>query len=333
MTDTTANTTDIDLLDHLAVIQLDVKIWSARKKLTPEDLGNAELPPEDLASLGSKRICDPDRLKAFSTLKARAVSVLERNGVRFLSGWAIPIDHLDQISNELSSIRDEFTQAKDTFLLGYEKDVEEWIAKHPQWASIIANSVVGEDYVRSKMGFKWQIFRILPPQAANPADDLQTDIGRLPGTLFDEIAKSADETWHKCYAGKTEITRKALSPLKTILDKLEGLSFMEPRVMPVAELIKTALGLIPNRGAIDGGTLIMLQGLVALLRTPADLLEHAQKILDGRQQPGELLNGFIGAPMAPDDTPQATPSPPEAKEEEMPESADDLPALESCGLW
>ncbi len=37
----------------------------------------------------------------------------------------------------------------------------------------------------------------------------------------------AAEAWRYCYAGKTEITRKALSPLKAIHDKLMGLTFVE----------------------------------------------------------------------------------------------------------
>ena len=58
-------TTDIAVLDHLVVVNLDIHIWTARKKLVPLDLGGAELPPEDLASLGSKRICNPDDLRSF----------------------------------------------------------------------------------------------------------------------------------------------------------------------------------------------------------------------------------------------------------------------------
>lgn len=83
-------TTNITVLDHLVVVNLDIHIWTARKKLVPLDLGGAELPPEDLASLGSKRICNPEDLRTFGTLKARAVNLLERNGIRFLSGWAVP---------------------------------------------------------------------------------------------------------------------------------------------------------------------------------------------------------------------------------------------------
>mgnify|MGYP003371351978 CR=1 FL=1 len=53
--------TDIKVLDCLLALNLQVSIWSARKKLTPEDFSGVsalDLPPDDLASLGSKRVCD-----------------------------------------------------------------------------------------------------------------------------------------------------------------------------------------------------------------------------------------------------------------------------------
>ncbi len=52
-------TTNITVLQQLLVVNLDVHIWSARKKLTAVDLSDTNLPPEELASLGSKRICNP----------------------------------------------------------------------------------------------------------------------------------------------------------------------------------------------------------------------------------------------------------------------------------
>ena len=54
---------DIKVLDNLLALNLNVNLWSARKKMVLEDFGGAELPPEDLASLGSKRIADPNSLK------------------------------------------------------------------------------------------------------------------------------------------------------------------------------------------------------------------------------------------------------------------------------
>lgn len=43
---------DIKALDNLLALNLNVNLWSARKKMVLEDFGGAELPPEDLASLG-----------------------------------------------------------------------------------------------------------------------------------------------------------------------------------------------------------------------------------------------------------------------------------------
>ena len=49
---------DICILDKLLALNLSVSLWSARRKMTAEDMGGVNLPPEDLASLGSKRIAD-----------------------------------------------------------------------------------------------------------------------------------------------------------------------------------------------------------------------------------------------------------------------------------
>jgi hypothetical protein len=274
--------TDIKVLDSLLALHLEVNIWTARKKLSPEDFAGATLPPEDLASLGSKRVCDPEALRVFGTLKARAVSLLDRHGVRFLGGWAIPESQAGAIVAELEQILLDFNAAKEDFLSRYDESVRDWIAKHTGWEQIIADSTVSADYVRSRMGFLWRVYRIVPPNPADPVmEGLKDEVASLGQTLFGEVSKAATEAWHKCFAGKTEITRKALSPLRTIHQKLSGLSFVEPRVSPVADLIHTAFEHLPKRGRIEGANLLMLQGLVSLLRDTDALIEHGQKIMDG----------------------------------------------------
>ena len=319
--------TDITVLDQLLVVNLDTHIWSASRKLLPEDLGNTDLPPDELASLGSKRICNPEEMNIFKTLKARAESLLRQNGIRFLNGWAIPQNKLNDIDNALATIRDDFNASKENFLQRYEQTVREWIDSHPAWSDIIANSVVSEDYVRARLAFRWQVFRVVPPTASDQTqDDLVDDVKNLGNTLYDEIAKSATETWKNCYEGKTEVTRKALSPLKSMHDKLMGLTFVEPRVSAIASIISTALDSIPKRGPITGATLLMLQGLVSLLRNPREIVEHGQKILEG-QTAGDLLSTISGIVTMPDCVGDSEPILPDSYE--IPA----LPALESCGLW
>ena len=142
---------DIRILDSLLALNLNISVWSARKKMCLEDFGGAELPPEDLASLGSKRIADPGSLKIFTTLKASAFNYLDRHGIRFMSGWDIPEDKAGDIIDELIRIREAFLQEKEAFLAYYDLSIENWIAKHCKWRNIIRESTVGPDYVRSRL--------------------------------------------------------------------------------------------------------------------------------------------------------------------------------------
>ncbi|MEF2144165.1 MAG: DUF3150 domain-containing protein [Desulfovibrionaceae bacterium] len=284
--------TDITVLDHLMALNLDVSIWTARKKLTPADFGGAQLPPEDLASLGSKKVCNPQELRIFGTLKARAVNLLDRTGVRFLGGWAIPEDKADEIVSELTIIRDDFLAAKEQFLSRYDEAVRDWIAQHPGWERLIGASTVSADYVRSHIGFKWQMFKLLPPADDSVHQGLQEEVNDLGGTLFSEVAKAATDTWKRCFEGKDKVTHKALSPLRSIYAKLAGLCFVEPRVMPVVDILDTAFNRMPRRGHIDGSALLLLQGVVSLLRDPATLVAHGQKILEG-QGASDILMGLL----------------------------------------
>ena len=291
---------DIRILDNLLALNLNVSLWSARRKMSQEDLGGAELPPEDLASLGSKRIADPENLKVFGTLKARAFNYLDRHGVRFMSGWAIPEEKAGEIVQELLNIRTEFQKEKEAFLADYDQNIQGWIEKHHQWGEIIRNSLVGPDYVRARMDFRWQLYKVAPLEqhtdnTAVLEAGLAEEVQGLGGTLFDEVAKSADDIWRKVYHGKTEVTHKALSPLRTLHAKLTGLSFVEPHVAPVADIVQAALLRMPKKGNITGTDLLLLQGLVCLLKDSTALVGHAQKVIEG-YGPAFVLDALLAGP-------------------------------------
>ena len=289
--------TEIKVLDNLLALNLNISLWSARKKLNTEDFGGVELPPEDLATLGSKRIAPPEKLRIFSTLKARAFSYLDRHGVRFLGGWAIPEEKAGDIIAELSTIRDEFNAQKEIFLNGYNECIQDWIDQHASWGNIIADSTVGPDYVRARMGFVWQMYKVAP--LMQHADEqaiinagLSEEVENLGNTLFSEVAKTADDIWTNVYEGKTEVTHKALSPLKTLQAKLKGLSFIEPHIAPLTEIIQMAFNRMPKKGNIMGTNLLVLQGLVCMLKHPEEMLRHSQKLIEG-YGPATVLDAFL----------------------------------------
>ena len=338
---------DIRILDNLLALNLNVSLWSARRKMNQEDLGGAELPPDDLASLGSKRIADPENLKVFGTLKARAFNYLDRHGVRFMSGWAIPEEKAGEIVQELLSIRNEFQKEKEAFLAGYDQHVQAWIEKHHQWGEIIRNSTVGPDYIRGRMDFRWQLYKVAPLEqhtdnTAVLEAGLAEEVQGLGGTLFGEVAKSAEDIWRRVYHGKTEVTHKALSPLRTLHAKLTGLSFVEPRVAPVADIVQAALLRMPKKGNITGTDLLLLQGLVCLLKDSTALVGHAQKVIEG-YGPAFVLDALLAVPCTmpvQDDNARQVEGTVNGDDDEpilpdipVADSALPHPAIPSLGLW
>lgn len=322
-------TTDAKVFKHLMVLNLDVNIWSARKKLSPSDFGGAKLPPEELASLGSKKICNPEDLRIFGTLKSRAVNMLDRIGVRFLGGWGIPESFADAVIKDLKAIHDEFMDAKQQFLATYDQSIESWINQHPEWKSIIKNSIVDAGYVSSRIAFKWQLFQLVPPKKKFIHEGLKDEVSKLGHTLYGEIAKAAEDTWNKCYSGKDKVSHKAISPLRSIYEKLNGLSFVEPCAAPIASLLRTAFDQIPKRGFIQGADLLMLQGVLALLRDPATIVEHGKKIMKGRT-PETILKSLVQN----DDTACPVPADSIDLSEPIPDNnLNQQQALDSFGLW
>ena len=330
---------DIKILDNLLALNLNISMWSARKKLTMEDFGNVALPPEELATLGSKRIAPPESLRVFGTLKARAFNFLDRHGIRFMSGWAIPEDKAADIVRELCVIREEYQAATEQFLTEYDQTIQDWIAKHAEWGAIIAGSVVSPAYVRARMGFRWQMYKVAPLEKHEDGDavlhaGLTEEVENLGSTLFSEVSRTADEIWNRVYAGKTEVTHKALSPLRTLHAKLMGLSFVEPHIAPVAEIVNMAMQRMPKKGNITGNDLLTLQGVVCLLRDTRALLLHAGRIINGNGPATVLdsvLAGAQGTAVAPSESVE------EADEADEPQF--DMPSLPpsaqipSMGLW
>ena len=324
---------DIKILENLLALNLNISLWSARKKLTMEDFGNVELPPEELATLGSKRIAPPESLRVFGTLKARAFNFLDRHGIRFMSGWAIPEDKAADIVRELRAVREDFLKAKAHFLAEYDKTIQAWIAKHAAWGNIIAGSVDSPDYVRSRMDFRWQMYKVAP-LTEHPHTDavlhagLAEEVENLGHTLFSEVSRAADEIWNRVYAGKTEVTHKALSPLRTLHNKLMGLSFVEPHIVPVADIVRMAMKRVPKKGTITGDDLITLQGVVCLLRDTKALLLHAERVING-YGPATVLDAVLA------DSRNSVCSSPQSEASECgddAEPADDMPQFDAASI-
>lgn len=272
------------ILDHMVLVKVDANIYGARKKLKKEDLVLADgsrLPPDDLASLGSKRLLDPDQLTVFNRLKKEAERICLRIGTRFLGGYAIPKEAASGIIVELERIADDFALAKAEFLAGYDAAVTDWVVRHPEFASIIEKAVDSVEFVSTRLSFDYLLVSISLPDDL-PAEEvvrLESKLGSLSEQMFYEISVDANLFIEQSLIGKDQVTRNALRPIKRMRDKLDGLGFLDYRVAPVVNTIDDLLLRIPNKGAIEGGILQEILATAMLLADPDKIRRHGLGLL------------------------------------------------------
>ena len=272
------------ILDRMVLVKVEANIYGARKKLKKEDLVLADgsrLPPEDLASLGSKRLLDPDQLAVFNRLKKEAERICLRVGTRFLGGYAISKDSSRDIITELERIGEDFAAAKAAFLDGYDAAVTDWIVRHPEFACIIEKAVDSVELVSTRLSFDYLLVSVGLPETL-PVEEvvrLDTKIGSLSQQMFYEISVDANLFIEQSLLGKGQVTRNALRPIKRMRDKLDGLSFLDYRVAPVVQTIDELLNRIPGKGAIEGGILQEILATAMLLADPDKMRRHGSGLL------------------------------------------------------
>ena len=275
------------ILDKVVLVKVEANIYGARKKLKKEDLvlaDGSKLPPEDLASLGSKRLLDPDQLTVFNRLKKEAERNCLRVGTRFLGGFIIPNEAASTITVELDRIAVDFTKAKADFLAGYDNAVNDWVVKHPEFAGIIEKAVDSVEFVSTRLSFDYLVLAVAMPETLPEKDieRLESKIGSLSEQMFHEIAVEANHLIEQSLLGKDQVTRSALRPIKRIRDKLDGLGFLDYRVAPVVTTIDDLLARIPDRGAIEGSLLQEILATAMLLADPDKTRRHGEGLLSGQ---------------------------------------------------
>ena len=272
------------ILDQLVLVKVDASIYGARKKLRKEDLllvEGSQLPPEDLASLGSKRLLDPEQLAVFNRLKKEADRICLRVGTRFMGGYAIPTAAAPGILGELERIAQDFAVAKAAFLANYDVAIQDWVLRHPEFASIIEQAVDTVAFVATRFAFDYLLVTVSLPETLPPAEKvrLATKIGSLSSQMFYEIAVEANQFIEQSLLGKAQVTRSALRPIKRMRDKLDGLGFLDHRVAPLVNHIDQLLTRIPERGAIEGPLLGEILAMAMLLADSDKTQRHGAGLL------------------------------------------------------
>jgi hypothetical protein len=299
-------------LNDVMVVSLDVCIWSGRKKLRPEDLtASGRLPPADLVSLGSKRLCSPDALQPFFQVKRRAEARCQAIGVRFARAFAIPKAAAKPLLAQLNELALQFREARSAFLAAYDAERARWQEQHPGYEQLIAAELLPQAAVAARLAFGYEVFAINTVDGDGELAALLEQggagnlAGGLVGALYQEVASEACAFMRHSLTGRDEVTQKFLRPVRALRQKLAGLAFLDAGIAPLVDSIDEVLATVAPKGCIDGASLAALRGVVTLLTDPGRMREHGKLLREKPSQTSEQ-----GAPSV---APRAVPAGPSAR--------------------
>lgn len=268
----------ITITERMSLIVLTASIWSGRKKLRADDLGlrEGDIPSEELVSLGSKRLCNPDALRVFYTLKGQAERACLKVGTRFLGVFLVPKDAVDTLCTMLDGLKQEFEREVQSFVLDYHREINDWIVRHPEWERQLRAAIDPASVIGTKFSFRYRPLVIEP--ATGQDQTLAADVIEIGDTLFHEVAQIASAL-EKSLIGKSAMTQRSLGTFRRIQQKLAVLSFLDPRIQPILDQVEAFLYRVPSTGLIAGALFQEGFGLWMLLRDETRLARHGAGII------------------------------------------------------
>jgi hypothetical protein len=180
-----------------------------------------------------------------------------------LSGYAVPRGKLKALMNRLAVIEEAFEKTRQQFLAEYDQAVASWISANPGWEEVIRRSVEDAGYVGRQLSFAVQTFTVSPCRSHRGG--LEKEVSGLAGQLRQEIGQQARAAWEGSFSGRTEAGQRALRPLRAMLDKVEGLVFLEPGLHELVTGIRSILDGLPATGPVKGSAFAAVCGCLHLL--------------------------------------------------------------------
>lgn len=329
---------EINILDQILLVDLSgIHLWTARKKLKPEML-EGKIPPARLASLGSIRVIDPDKLKPFEKVKRLAMKVLETYGIKFLGGYAIPQEKIQLVVDELEALKNQFYDLKINFIPNYDRWVNEWVEQEwerVEWREAILQSTTPKHQVEAGLQFGYAACRVAPDGDKHLSETLGSQVRGLSDQLYAETAETAERLMETGLATRGHVTQTTLNTIRKMNTKLKGLMFLSSDVKALASYIDETLAVLPSSGVVNGNQYSNIVTLVSALShedsirrliknlntangapVPEDAVEQAVEELQATitQQPAEVTE--------PEAQPEPEVEPQQIQAEEQIEQAD-----------
>ena len=222
----------MEFIRGTTLVHLKIRCWSGEKKASRDNdinLGaNGKMPPQKLLDIGRKKIFPPAALDPLMSRRKSAERACLTEGTRFMGGFAIPDNTVEELVTKLDKIKTEFYEKLSVFLSDFDKNKEAWIIENDEFAHIIRDQVPDRDMVEKSFEFSFKLYKLQSVAGFEP------DENEIANQILHEIGQTCKELSDRMLDRKRLISGKSLSEqLDPLVKKLDMLSFGNGRLLKV----------------------------------------------------------------------------------------------------
>ena len=211
-----------------------------------------------------------DKLKFKGTLERNAQRKIAKYGISYGTSVVIPVEDEGKLKEELLDIQSKFFECvedlRNNFDTWLEEHIKEKAQEQPEVEAIIRKIAMSPDEFCD--AFK---FEVMPSMYFKPYlnEEIDRVVDVLKDSLYDDIAKAADKMLQDTFLGHDKKTQKAITPIRHLRQKVEKMSFIDPRFDSLLDEIDEVLSEVPLKGAVEGNPLRAITGMLANMADPA----------------------------------------------------------------
>lgn len=289
----------LNILRNVVVISLsDTSLWTGRAKMTAEDLGlsDDEVPPDAIASLGSKRVIDGDDLKPLNKIRYLMRRACLEVGTRFLGGFAVAIEEAESLVNKLNKLVEEGEAIKKSFLATVDNKIDAWHDGNPKWKHIMSAGTPERDSIGKKISFGYHAIMVQTPENDTVAKSLLGAVDMMGNNLIEEIVAEARAFVQRSLVdGREQGSQKTVGPIRRLGNKIHALRFIDPSLSAMAEVVKRVLQTIPETGKVEAESFLNMTRVANLLASRARFAETSLALHEGRITVDDVVKTLTGA--------------------------------------
>lgn len=242
-------------MSKLVIVAPEFNAYGGAHVLHAKDLGLAaeSFPDRKVAELGCKKVIDPEHLKPFGKLRARAWAVAEKRGIRLLDGYGQNPDLAKEVVAEIQAICREAQSHADFIGNNWLSLVDEWAKANPKWSTLVRESAPSAQWIRSRFHFAVRAYPMdlgTLQEMGIEENDLISEMGGLGDRLISDLSHAAKGMWEE-FISREKILERQISPLKTMAEKAKALGFLDKRAVTVGQDIQALLDTLPAKGPYE----------------------------------------------------------------------------------